>query len=190
MALIRVNRRPTTLRHTRRPPRCPFRVQQSVRVVRVRSMNVEPTVRSQDLDAAYRSMYPPLKRLAYLLTRSDAEAEDVVQDVFIRCESRLSALEEPAAYLWRAVINACHSYHRQLGRRRHLVREANPSMPVELVELRDALSRLRPKQRTAVVLRYYGDLSFDEIAQLLGCRPATVRSLIHRAIIELREVLS
>lgn len=144
-----------------------------------------------DFEVVYRANYVSLKRLAFLLTRSDADAEDVVQDVFVRCRARLDVLDDPPSYLRRSVINACHSL-----RRRHRPR-ANAesiddyvvSMPAELVELRDALARLRPKLRVAVVLRYYLDLSFDEIAELLDCRPASVRSLIHRAVNELRGVL-
>jgi len=105
--------------------------------VRPLSSSVGVGVRS--FDVVYRAEYASLKRLAFLLTRSDEEAEDVVQ--------------------------------------------------VELLELRDALCRLRPRQRLAVVLRYYLDLSFDEVAAAIGCRPATARSLVHRALGELREVL-
>ena len=158
-----------------------------VGVVRISSAVLRPDA---DFDVVYRTNYVSLKRLAFLLTRSDADAEDVVQDVFVRCRSRLGSLDDPPMYLRRAVINGCHSLHRR--RRRTPVEVADVAavaLPAELVELRDALGRLRPKLRSAVVLRYYLDLSFDEIAAMLGCRPATVRSLIHRAVNELRGVL-
>lgn len=62
-------------------------------------------------------------------------------------------------------------------------------MPAELVELRDALGRLSARRRAAVVLRYYEDLTFEEIGAVLGCETATARSLVHRGLGQLRKVL-
>jgi RNA polymerase sigma factor (sigma-70 family) len=65
--------------------------------------------------------------------------------------------------------------------------------PAVALDERDAILRvvaaLPPRQRAAVVLRYYEDLPDDEIADLLGCRPVTVRSLISRALATLRRSL-
>ena len=145
----------------------------------------------RSFDVVYRAEYASLKRLAFLLTGSDEEAEDVVQDVFIRCRSRLDTLDDPATFLRRSVINACRSLYRRDRRRSAVVLSGSEpvAMPVELLELRDALCRLRPRQRLAVVLRYYLDLPFEDVAAGIGCRPATARSLVHRALNELREVL-
>lgn len=57
-------------------------------------------------------------------------------------------------------------------------------------EMWDALAQLDPRRRAAVVLRFYEDLPDGEIAVLLGCRPATVRTLIHRAMRDLRRELT
>jgi RNA polymerase sigma factor (sigma-70 family) len=54
-------------------------------------------------------------------------------------------------------------------------------------ELWDALATLSPRQRAAIVLRFYEDLPDDEIAQVLGCRPATVRTTVHRGLAALRK---
>ena len=62
-------------------------------------------------------------------------------------------------------------------------------MPSHLVELADALAALPERQRAAIVLRYYVDLPEAEIAELLGCRPTTVRSLVARGMVALREVI-
>jgi RNA polymerase sigma factor (sigma-70 family) len=62
-------------------------------------------------------------------------------------------------------------------------------MPRELVEFRDLLLGLPVRQRAAVVLRYFCDLGDADIAELLSCRPATVRSLVHRGLANLREVM-
>jgi RNA polymerase sigma factor (sigma-70 family) len=62
-------------------------------------------------------------------------------------------------------------------------------MDVGLVELRDALIALPIRQRTAIVLRYLCDLPEEEIAATLNCRRPTVRTLIHRGLANLREVI-
>ena len=59
----------------------------------------------------------------------------------------------------------------------------------ELDETWDVLRRLPPRQRAAVVLRFYEDLSEAAIAELLGCRPGTVKSLIHRGLAKVEEAL-
>jgi len=56
-------------------------------------------------------------------------------------------------------------------------------------ELGDALAALPTRQRAAVVLRYYADLPDADIARTLRCRPGTVRSLIHRALADLRKTI-
>ncbi len=128
-------------------------------------------------------------RLAYLLTQSRAVAEDVVQDSFLRIQPRWDRLTSPAAYLRRTVTNACYSYHRR--RRREQALTVVPPAPAEAEhdEMWDALARLSPRRRAVIVLRYYLDLSEAEIADTLGCRKGTVKSMAHRAIADLRSVL-
>jgi RNA polymerase sigma factor (sigma-70 family) len=87
-------------------------------------------------------------------------------------------------------VNACRSYHR----RRFLERRRNGAAVVgvhdlEADELSDALARLPYRQRAALVLRFYRDLPDDEISEVLGCRPATVRSLVFRGLEQLRRVI-
>ena len=59
-----------------------------------------------------------------------------------------------------------------------------------LTELRDQLQRLPARRRTAIVLRYLCDLPDAEIARILDCREATVRSLVHRGLADLRSTLT
>lgn len=130
-------------------------------------------------------------RVAYLMSDSVAAAEDAVHDVFVRCAPRLPEIEHPPSYLRAAVVNECRAQHRR-WRRDHdaTVPELLDGLPHELVETRAALGRLSPRKRAAVVLRYFVDIPDEEIAEVLGCRPGTVRTLLHRAIDELREDLS
>jgi|SRR5579862_2345789 RNA polymerase sigma-70 factor (sigma-E family) len=137
----------------------------------------------------YRAQHEPMLRLAYLLTQSRPVAEDLVQDSFIRIQPRLDQLDSPVAYLRRTVTNACYSYHRRRRREEAvLVEPPRPGEP-EHDELWDALAKLAPRRRAALVLRYYLDLSEADMADALGCRRGTVKSLLHRALADLREVL-
>jgi RNA polymerase sigma-70 factor (sigma-E family) len=136
-------------------------------------------------------------RLAYLLTGDRALAEDIAQDAFVRVVGRLGHLRDPGAfdaYLRRAIVNLAKNHHRRTAiERRFLSRSAPPdAVPPPERQLVDrqaivaALGRLSERQRAAIVLRYYEDLSEDAIAQILRCRPATVRSLVARGVQSLR----
>jgi len=139
----------------------------------------------------YRLERDGLVRLAYLLTGSQAVAEDLVQDCFIRVMAKLEAQAQPGPYLRRSVINACYSWHRR--NRREIKKGADPfQSPYEdshEVEMWDALAFLAPRRRTVVVLRYYLDLSEAEVASILGCRVGTIKSTTHRALKDLRRML-
>lgn len=140
-------------------------------------------------EAVYTAAYRELLRVAYVLTGSGAAAEDVVQDVFCRVGPRIAELENPVAYLRVAVVNQCRSIHRRVVRAPRL-EVPEPFLDGRLIELQDALRSLSGRQRTAIVMRYLCDLPDREIADLIGCREATVRTLIHRGLAELRAVIS
>jgi RNA polymerase sigma-70 factor (sigma-E family) len=135
----------------------------------------------------YRDRYEPMVRLAYLMVGDRSAAEELVQDAFVNVHRSWTKVTNPPAYLRAAVVNACHSW----GRRRtlELHRRPAPADPAELVadEIWDALQVLPMRQRAAVVLRFYEDLPDARIAELLGCREATVRTAIHRALERLRK---
>jgi RNA polymerase sigma-70 factor (sigma-E family) len=147
-----------------------------------------------DFPAAYAAYYDPMVRLAYLTTGSMPAAEDVVQEAFTELYRRWAAVVEPAAWLRRVVVNRSISWlRRRLVARRHEHRyrpePVEPPPSAEHAAVRDALAKLKPRQRAAVFLRFYLDLPESEIAAALGCRPGTVKSLLHRALAVLREDL-
>jgi RNA polymerase sigma factor (sigma-70 family) len=86
-------------------------------------------------------------------------------------------------------VNRCHDHHRRVGVRRRVpppppeIAQEGP----ELDELWSVLARLPERRRAALVLRYYEDLPVNEIARLLGCRPGTVSSLLHRGLADVKE---
>jgi RNA polymerase sigma-70 factor (sigma-E family) len=140
-------------------------------------------------EAFCRQSYEPMVRLAFLLTSSIETAEDLVQDVLARTHRRWTSIVEPGAYVRRAVVNACNSYHRRRRRERaHPHRQPEPAR-LEADELFDVLAELPSRMRAALVLRYYQDLPENDIADLLGCAPGTARSLIHRGLARLRKVI-
>jgi RNA polymerase sigma-70 factor (sigma-E family) len=140
----------------------------------------------------YRHQYAPMVRLAFLLVGSEAVAEELVQDAFLRVRGPVEQVERPDAYLRRAVVNACRNHHRHRAvERRGAARLAGgDGAEPELEHLADALARLPERQRAVLVLRYYIGCSEAEIADALGCRPGTVKSLSSRGLAALREVLS
>jgi RNA polymerase sigma factor (sigma-70 family) len=115
-------------------------------------------------------------------------AEDVVQDAFIRVASSWERVQSPVAYLRTAVVNGARDHARRAERAAALRdRAPDPVLPAELSPMWELIQDLPDRQRHAVVLRFYLDLDFKQIADLLGCRSATARSLVRRALISLRE---
>jgi RNA polymerase sigma-70 factor (sigma-E family) len=147
----------------------------------------------------YRAHMPAATRLAYLLTGDRATAEDVAQDAFLRAAGRIGGLRDEnafGAYLHRSVVNRVRNRARRLTlERAHLRDDATPP-PYELpdVATRDrlwaALRRLPHRQRAALVLRFYLDLSEADTADRLGCRPGTVKSAVSRGLAALRADLA
>jgi len=145
--------------------------------------------RPESFEDFYREQHESMLRLAYLLTHSRPVAEDLVQDSFLRIQPRWEELDAPTAYLRRTVANACYSYHRRRRREDALPVEPPGVDQPEHDEMWDALDRLDPRRRAVLVLRYYLDLSEADIAETLGCRRGTVKSLSHRALADLRRIL-
>jgi RNA polymerase sigma-70 factor (sigma-E family) len=141
-----------------------------------------------------------LLRYATAVTCDPHLAEDVVQDVLVRAQprwGRIGGVEQPEAYLRRMVLNEFLSWRRRASRQAALVRRAtfdavSPTVedPASLLVERDAvvsmIAALPPRQRAVVALRFYEGSSDAEIAQLLGCSEATVRSHASRALATLR----
>jgi RNA polymerase sigma-70 factor (sigma-E family) len=153
--------------------------------------DVESTVAQDDLAGLYEQLWPPMLRLAKLLVGSDAVAEDVVQDAFLAASSRLPAADNPAAYLRTAVVNRARGWHRRAATAaRHPAEPPGVTGDPEIDETWHLLRRLPYRQRAVLVLRYYEDLSEAEIAEILDCRPGTVKSAANRALARMREELS
>jgi RNA polymerase sigma-70 factor (sigma-E family) len=155
------------------------------------------SVEADDLRAQYLREYAGSLRLAYLLTGDRQAAEDLVQEAFVRIFSRPRRLQDASAfpaYIRRTITNLAFSRGRSANRERlrveRVAREDNaPDGAVAedaSCELLSALDVLPDRQRAAVVMRFWLDLGEREMAQILRCRPGTVKSLLSRALATLR----
>ncbi len=150
------------------------------------------------LEDLYLRHAPAATRLAYFLTGDRELAQDLVQDAFVKVAGRFQYLRVPDAfdaYLRRTIVNlfTSHLRHMRLERqelRRQRSARGREHEDVDLTE-RDAmwtaLQSLPPRQRAAVVLRYYEDLSERETAAVLGCSVGAANQLIARGLATLRE---
>jgi RNA polymerase sigma factor (sigma-70 family) len=132
--------------------------------------------------------------VALLITGSVEIAQDVVQDAFVRVYGHWGRIGDPSGYLYRSVVNSCRSQHRRAEREQRLRERAGRVRSEAVVaigadEMRDALASLPYRQRAALVLRFYDDLSEADAATVLGCRPGTVGSLVHRGLEQLKKVI-
>jgi RNA polymerase sigma-70 factor (sigma-E family) len=152
------------------------------------------------LDDLFHDHHAELVRLAGLLTGSRDEANDVVAEVFARIagSSRPFSAEQPRAYLRKAVVNEVISGRRRSARRREIRNQQPP--PRSTVPSHDdhvgeqdriiaALNALPPRQRAAIVLRFYDDLSEAQTAEALGVAAGTVKSSVARGLASLRRAL-
>lgn len=122
------------------------------------------------------------------------DAEDVVQDTYLRASSRLGQLRDPAsleAWLAAMAINDCYGRHRRRQRLAELLSGVVPTSPAASdPDLRAMVEALPYRQRTVVVLHYGHGLTLEEIARLLTENPNTIRSVLFRARAKLRAQLS
>jgi len=156
--------------------------------------------RAGRLEELYERHAPGAVRLAFLVTADRELARDIAQDAFVKVAGRFRHLRFPDAfdvYLRRTVVNLCISHFRhERVEREYLQRESLAASGVEEQpelgtrdELRRALQRLTARQRAAIVLRYYEDLSEHEVAAAMGCSVTAARSLVSRGMGTLRTIV-
>lgn len=139
-------------------------------------------------------------RLAYLLCSDEHQAEDIVAEAFAKVyvQWRKGRVDDVGAYLRRAVANEANSrLRRRYLERREAGRQSGDDRGVRRVddhaadrdEVWQAISRLPDRQRQAIVLRYYEDLSEADTADLLGVTVGTVKSQVSRGLARMQELL-
>jgi RNA polymerase sigma-70 factor (sigma-E family) len=153
----------------------------------------------QDTVATYEQFvaarWSSLYRTAYLLTGNRPDAEDLVQTALVKTYlswEKVAGAASPDAYVRRILTNAYLSGRRPLRVTRERLVDQTPEVGVPATTSDDRLAlwphiaSLPPKQRAVIVLRYYEDLSEQQIADTLGCSPGTVKSNASLALKALR----
>jgi RNA polymerase sigma-70 factor (ECF subfamily) len=151
--------------------------------------------RSEDAAAGFEPLRPKLMRVAYRMLGSVADAEDIVQEAFIRwMRADRREVREPEAFLRRTVTRLCLDQLKSARRQRETY--IGPWLPDPLVEEEEedvtlpmmlALERLSPLERAAFLLHDVFGLGFEEVAETIQRDPATCRQLAARARTHVRE---
>ena len=169
-----------------------------------RTIDLEAVV-DEDRAVRLRSLYAVhvhrVGRLAYLLTGDAALAEDLAQEAFVGLVAPLRFIRDEDAvggYLRRAVVNLVRKHWRKQGTERGYLRREGPGLVAGTATLPDlaardelwqALGKLTHRQRAAIVLRFYEDMSEEETARVLRCPVGTVKSSVARGLGRMREEL-
>lgn len=155
----------------------------------------------QAVTALYSANYRSLVRLSVLLVRDISTAEEVVQDAFVAMHNAWRRLRDPEkalSYLRQSVVNRSRSVLRHRAVVEKYAPKGLPDAPsaengaiteLERTEVIKALGELPTRQREALVLRYYADLSEAEIASTMGISRGAVKSHTARGMAALRSVL-
>ncbi|MGH8897070.1 MAG: SigE family RNA polymerase sigma factor [Egibacteraceae bacterium] len=155
---------------------------------------------ADDFADVYAAHHREAVRLAYLLCGDPHRAEDAVAEAFVKVyrQWRVGRITQPRAYIRRAVVNEVNSRFRRLAleRRQAAVRSGDdrgaraPDQQVaDADEMIAALAQLPTRQRTAIVLRYYLDLSEQDAATAMGVSVGTVKSSVSRGLERMRALV-
>src|ERR671931_1201881 len=150
------------------------------------------------IEEIYREQAPRFRRVATAIVESAEAAEDVVQEAFASAVANRGSFRgsgAASAWIWRIVVNGALSRRRR-GRLERRMTEwlklgrdhAEDRHPAE-GSFRAPVARLPERQRTVLFLRYYADLDYASIAELLSIRPGTVGKLLHDARATLRSAM-
>lgn len=154
---------------------------------------MSPPWRSVDYDALFKRLYPSLFRYLHRLTGDEDVAEDIAQEAFVRLLRQRLTEEEVRPWLFTVAMNLVRDGARKTDRRQRLLATAPTlvaptPLPDEAVErteraeaVRAVLSRLADRDRQLLLMREEG-FKYDEIAEVVGVAPASVGTLIARAL--------
>lgn len=158
-----------------------------------------PTVRQRrrhdELEARCAALYPKLVGSLTLHLGDQRLAEDLTQETFVRLYAKWSTIppERVAAWCYKVAFNLAASwFRRRAAERRAYSRHGGhgkvwvDAETADVIAVRAAIGSLPDRPRTAIILRYYAELSIEEIGRTMNCPPGTVKSYLHRGIAALR----
>ena len=151
----------------------------------------------RSFEAFFQAEHDRLYRALYLVTGNTHEAEELMQDAFVKVWERwdrVHSTEDPVGYLFRTAMNAFRSRRRQAARAaRRTARLASERDEFAAAEERDAVARalakLTRRQRAAIVLTEFLGFDSEDAGRALGVKPVTVRVLASQGRAALREAL-
>lgn len=148
------------------------------------------------LNELYALHAPSALRLAFLMTGDGDVAEDIVQEAFARLYARFGERRAPDgidAYLRRTIVNLSHDRHRKLKTLRAFMARGSqqstepPADVSTRIDMRARLQRLPHRQRAALVLRYYVDMTEAQAAEVMDCSVPALKQLVQRGLRTLRQ---
>ena len=149
----------------------------------------ERTDEAHDFDALFREAGSGVFRTLYAYTGGRRDiAEEAMAEAFARAIARTGTIRDPVAWIYRTAFRLANEELRAERKRGPAPVDAE-SAPPELGGLIEALRRLSPNQRAAIVLRHVLDLDISEVAHRMGTAQPTVRVHLHRGRKRLRELL-
>lgn len=149
--------------------------------------------RPSDFEVVVKKHENRLYRTALAIMGNVPDAEDIVQEVFIRAFEKapeFESEEHEKAWFIRVTVNLCYSRLRSTWRKRIVpLLDSYPASEPKQHELIEQVMKLPPKYRTVIHLFYYEDYSIKDISKLTGQKDATVRSQLTRARQKLKYIL-
>jgi RNA polymerase sigma-70 factor (sigma-E family) len=152
-----------------------------------------------ELESFCHAEHPRLVRLLSLHTGDTETARDLTQETLVKvCVHwrKVRSLDTPQAWVTRVALNLATSHHRRAAVRRRRAADAvdhhsaSSTRDDEGWMVRAAIASLPERQRTAVILRYFEDLSVDQTADMMGVSPSAVKKLTARGVERLRSLLA
>ena len=148
---------------------------------------------SQAFDRLMEHYYSKLLRVAYLISGSHADSEDIVQETFVLCWTNRKKIKEPEYFgnwLYKTLTREAWRFCRKNRKEQPVEVLEEVMMRSREKELYEAIRNLPVKQRTAVVLYYFNQMSTREIAGIMGCMEGTVKSRLYTARTNLKQELT
>ena len=150
---------------------------------------ISSSIQSRELESSFIEQYPNLVRFASLLTNSTYDAEELVQDAYMKIARRGSSeVENAIGYFRQTISNLAKNRWRTLSAYRRAIARLDPATDVEMRELVDSdalvlsIRRLPIRQRQAVALRFFFDLSHEQIANEMGITVGAAKSAVSRGV--------